>query len=344
MEDYLMSKPRVIISGIGTGGHYFPAAVVAQELEKHKVEVIFLVRKGYVEEEVAKVYGLKTFAINPKGFYGKPLLSKIVSLFSILYSICLLKTITKGVVGIAFGGFGALPLIIACIINGCPFYLFEPNRIPGRTTKLFSSRAKRTFLGLPLMTHFKGEFMVTGIPIRQEFKNFSKKRAGMRKKILFYGGSQGAERLNRLALGLQPILPHKYQIVIISGRRDYDWVKSRRNGRTRVISFTYNPWNEIQNADLVVSRSGALAGYEILSSNRPVIFIPFPFAIDDHQYYNADYFSKIGDAIVIREKDLTEKILANKIIKFISIGVKKRSEVILDAEKQIADVILKEIR
>jgi UDP-N-acetylglucosamine--N-acetylmuramyl-(pentapeptide) pyrophosphoryl-undecaprenol N-acetylglucosamine transferase len=226
------------------------------------------------------------------------------------------------------------------------FHLFEPNRIPGRATRLFSSRAKRVFLGLPPMSQLKGKFMITGIPIRKEFRNGGKKyisKTPAKKRVLFYGGSQGAQKLNRLAIGIQVMLPKEYQIVVISGRRDYDWVNSRRNGRTKVISFTNTPWNEIQNADLIVSRSGALAGYEILSSNRPVIFIPFPFAIDDHQYYNADYFSKVGNASVIREKDLNEKILVNKILKFTSVGVKKRSNIIFDAEKKIADVILKEM-
>ena len=340
-----MLKPKVVISGIGTGGHYFPAIVVAKELLRRKVEVIFLVRKGFFEEEIARMYGLKTFAINARAFYGKSLFCKILSIFYIIYSVLLLNTMTKRVAGIAFGGFGALPLLISCFINRSSFYLFEPNRIPGRATELFASRAKKIFLGLPLATKLKGDFIITGIPVRREFKTYVKdyrRKIRSQKQILFLGGSQGARRLNSLALEIQGILPKKYQIVIICGKRDFNWVNSRRNGRTKVIPFTSSLWEEMQDADAIVSRSGALAGYEILLSNKPVVFIPFPFAVDNHQYYNAGYFTGVGDAILLEEKNLTKELLVQRIEERLHTKVKKKIKIILDAEKRIADVIMKE--
>lgn len=339
-------KSKVVISGIGTGGHYFPAIVVAQELVRHDVEVILIVRKGYFEEEVVRMYGLKTFAINSQAFYGKPLFNKIVSIFSLIYSLNLLKRVTRGVIGVAFGGFGALPLILSCFINRSPFYLFEPNRMPGRVTKLFAARAKMVFVGLPLVISLKGDMVVTGIPIRQGFKSLSqpnRTKGRLQKKILFLGGSQGARRLNSLALEVQKILPREYHIVIISGTRDYDWVWNNRNDRTTVIPFTFSPWDEIQDADVVVSRSGALCGYEILSSQRPAIFIPFPFALDNHQYYNAQYFAEIGKSVVIEERDLTKEMLAEMIERTATTKVEKKSEIILDAERRITDIILREL-
>ncbi len=336
-------KSRAVISGIGTGGHYFPAIVLAQELLKHDVEVILIVRKGCFEEKVVRMYGLKTFVIHSQPFYGKSLFNKIAFIFSLVYSLNLLKRVTRGVIGIAFGGFGALPLILSCLMNRSPFYLFEPNRVPGRATRLFASRAKMVFLGLPLVVPLKGSVFVTGIPIRQGFKSLSQKRAKRRlqKKILFLGGSQGARRLNSLALDVQKILPREYQIVIISGKRDYSWVRNNRNGRTTVIPFTFSPWDEIQDADVVVSRSGALCGYEILSSQRPAIFIPFPFALDNHQYYNAQYFAEIGKSVVIEERDITREILA-ELIEKIAVRKVQKSEIILDAEKRITNIILQE--
>lgn len=337
-------KPKIVISGIGTGGHYFPAIVVAKELLGRNVEVIFLVRKGYFEEEVARMYSLKTFAINPRAFYGKSIFSKILSIFSIIYSLYLINVISKGMVGIAFGGFGSLPLLIACLIHRSPFYLFEPNRIPGRSTKLFASRAKKVFLGLPLVTELKGNLIVTGIPIRQGFRTCVRKRLskdGVQRKVLFLGGSQGARSLNRLALEVQKILPKEYEIVIICGKRDYKWVNNKRNGRTKVIPFTFSLWDEMQDTDVIVSRAGALAGYEILCSKIPVIFIPFPYAIDDHQYYNAEYFVKIGNAVMIRENELTEKIIVKKIKELMDTKLKK-PDITFDAEQRIAEVILKE--
>ena len=124
-----MGKFLIIISGIGTGGHYFPALVVADEFVKNHIETIFLVRKGFPEEEMAKKYGLKTFYINPQPYYGKSLLNKITALEKAVESVLKLNPRTKKCVGISFGGFGSLPLILSCIINNQIFFLFELNCI-----------------------------------------------------------------------------------------------------------------------------------------------------------------------------------------------------------------------
>ncbi len=341
-----ITRPKIIISGIGTGGHYFPALVVAAEMRRRKVPVIFLVRKGYHEAELAAAYGLETFAISPRGFYGKSFAQKIAFVFSMFHSIRRLKKITKGVVGIAFGGFGAIPLVISCLIERSPYYLFEANRVPGRATRFFAAKAKKVFLGLPTVVSIKAKTEITGMPIRHEFVAMtaqSTKRTGQTRKILFLGGSQGAQRLNHLALEMQDVLPKNYEIVVVSGERDYEWVNNKRNGRTRVVAFTNTPWSELENVDVVVSRAGALAGYEILATGRPTIFIPFPFATDNHQYHNAQYFTKAGNVMLIQEKDLTKELLADKIESMMTAPPVKKGAVILDGEKKIVDTVLKDI-
>lgn len=334
----------IVISGIGTGGHYFPALVVALELVKRKSDVIFLVRRGYAEEEIAQMYGLKTAAIHPKPFYGTSFFAKLFSMISFMRSVLDINKITKHVVAVAFGGFGALPLIASCVINRSPFFLFEPNRIPGRATRLFSTRAKKILLGMPLATSLKGSTVVTGIPLRRGFKKHISRQiqTSPKKRVLFIGGSQGARTLNRLALQVQSVLPQNYRIVIISGRRDYEWVNAQRNGRTTVIPFTLSPWEEITQAGVVISRAGALAGYEILALSKAAVFVPFPFAIDNHQYYNAEYFSRVADSVVVEEKDLNADALVQFIEKTVRRKKHKKPGIIIDAEKRIADVIVRE--
>ena len=339
-------RSKIIISGIGTGGHYFPALVVADELRLRNVPVVFLVRKGYLEAEIALQHGLKTYVISPRGFYGKSFTQKIWAVFSLIHSILRLRAITRRVVGLAFGGFGAMPLVISCLINRSPYYLFEANRIPGRATRLFAAKAKKVFLGLPPVESLKAKTEVTGIPIRQEFIKVGEqltKSTDRAKKILFLGGSQGAQKLNRLALELQEVLPKNYQMVVVSGKRDYEWVNSKRNGRTKVVSFTPTPWNELQDVDVIVSRAGALAGYEILASGRPTIFIPFPFATDNHQYHNAQYFAEMGNVALIQEKGLTKELLADKIESMMTALPVKKGAVVPDAEKRIVDTVLREM-
>lgn len=333
----------VVISGIGTGGHYFPALVVAQELVKRKKNVIFLVRRGYAEEEIAQMHGLKTFAVTPKPFFGKSLSVKIISIVVLFKSVHALNKITKRVVALAFGGFGALPLLISCLLNRSPFFLFEPNRIPGRATRLFAQRARSVLLGMPLATSLKAKTVVTGIPLRSGFKRIISQRAkpSSRKRVLFIGGSQGARTLNKLALQVQSVLPQDFRITIITGRRDYDWVNAQRNGRTTVIPFTLSPWDEISQASVVVSRAGALAGYEILSLTKSAIFVPFPFAIDNHQYFNAQYFVEVAGSVLVEEKNLRTDAMIQLIKQKTCKTPRKKPGIIFDAEKRIADIIVK---
>ncbi len=343
-----MGKFLIIISGIGTGGHYFPALVVAEEFMKNNVDTIFLVRKGFPEDEMAQKYGLKTFYIAPKPYYGKSLLNKLNSLREVFKSVLALNRITKKCAGISFGGFGSLPLILSCMINRQIFFLFEPNCIPGRTTRMFARFAQKVFLGLPSYLSLKGNIMLTGIPVRKEFKRFTTRQNFSGKKtILFMGGSQGAKRLNEIAIKFQQVLPKDYRIIIISGRRDFEWVNKEKDFRTDVISFTTEPWNFIAQADIVVSRAGALSGYELLTMQKAVIFVPFPYAIDNHQYYNAQFFAQMPNVKMILEKDLNEKILyemVENLLRMQNIEKLETTKMMFDAEKVIFNTVLKELR
>jgi len=332
---------RFIISGVGTGGHYFPAIVIARELIRRGMDVLFLVRRGYPEEHVAHRYGLKTLSIPARGFYGTSVQKKLLAIISYVRAAYLLYGVTKRITAIACGGFGALPLVIVCLLKRCRYYLFEPNRVPGRATRLFVRKAEMVFLGLPALTVLAGTTLVTGIPLRDEFKTCSKRiHDSSKKTILFFGGSGGAQRLNELALDLQHVLPAQYRLVIISGHRDYQWVLHKKSDRTRVIPFSDAPWDELKKADVVVSRSGALAGYEILASGIPAIFIPYPHAVDDHQWHNAQYLETCGAGMVMRQEAVTSSRLAAAIKK---LGARRRrkSTVAYDAEKKIADILIR---
>jgi len=338
---------RIIISGIGTGGHYFPAIVTALELLRRKCDVYFLVRKGFQEEKIAHRYGLKTFVINSRPFFGKPVFAKMIFAIALVHAVFKLHALTHDGIGLAFGGFGAVPLNISCLLNRRPFYVFEPNRVPGRATRFFARSARRVFLGLPPTSSVRGRVSVTGIPIRQEFKTHrrleKRLRSAARIHVLIYGGSQGARFLNDMALALQNIIPARWDLTIISGIRDYARVISSKNSRTHVIPFSETPWQEIRRADILVSRAGALAGYEVMALEKKVVFVPFPHAVDDHQYHNALYFTEIGQALLRSEQELTPSRLAKCLRDFMSRRCQKTTVLQLDAEKKIADLILKDV-
>lgn len=338
-------KKGVIISGIGTGGHYFPAVVVAQELKYRGVDVFFLVRPKFSEDDIATKYDLGRFYIPARPFRGKPIAYKFISVVTLIYSVYKLLPLFKENFGFSFGGFGSLPLILACMIKRRPFFLFEPNCLPGWVTRFFSGYAKKVFLGLPSKVSLRGNTILCGIPLRPEFRSsYIKEKDDGLIRILFIGGSQGARRLNELAISIAKIIPENYRIVIISGRRDFKWVDEQKDHRTKVIPFTERPWEEIKKADIVISRAGALAGYELLALKKRVIFIPFPYATDNHQYYNARVFSEIGAGIVLEEKGLTPEFLKEKLEELYSLTAGKNGScLIMDAEKRIGDIVLKEL-
>ncbi len=338
-------KGTIIIAGIGTGGHFFPAAVVAREFQRRQRPVIFLVRPEGPEEKVARRYGLKTVTIAARGFYGKSLKDKLLSVWIFLRAVYRLLPVVQGGVGVAFGGFGSLPLLAACLIRRRPFYLFEANCVPGRATRIFAARARCIFLGLPLARNLPGHTILTGIPVRPEFKEQRTDflAAANNPMVLVMGGSQGARRLNQLAVELKDLLPVSYRITIVSGTRDYDWMIKNQNGRTRVIAFTETPWKEFRAASVIVSRAGALAGYEILTQGRPAIFVPFPAAVDNHQWFNAQHFVRAGGGRLMPESDLNATQLARVIQELASSKPAPAPALNLDAESRMVDMILEEM-
>ncbi|UCF70318.1 MAG: glycosyltransferase [candidate division WOR-3 bacterium] len=341
------SAMRIVVSGIGTGGHYFPAVITANELQKRKCDVVFLVRKGYQEEFIAKKYGLRTFNIRSRAFYGKSHIGKLLFILTLFHSILRLHSLVRNAIGIAFGGFGAVALNISCIMHRRAFYIFEPNRVPGRATRFFATAARRVFLGMPPAHALNGNLLVTGIPIRPEFKRMVRPSVRKMSKgtshILFYGGSQGATRLNDLALEIAKTMPRQWRLTIITGSRDQKRVSSQGRTNTKVIPFTESPWREISEADIVVSRAGALAAYEIVACHRKVIFVPFPFAVDRHQYHNASYFAEIGDAGVCEERDITAARLLAIIREMLKKRKVRKTRLIMDAEQRIADCVMGDV-
>jgi UDP-N-acetylglucosamine--N-acetylmuramyl-(pentapeptide) pyrophosphoryl-undecaprenol N-acetylglucosamine transferase len=336
------NKKQVILCGIGTGGHYFPAVVIARELRKRHYPVAFLVRTGFHEEKIARAYGLDTFAVKARPFFGRTIATKLHFFISLAYSSYRLMPLTKHNIGFSCGGFGSLPLIISCMLNRSPFYVFEPNSVPGRATRFVARYARRVFLGIPIQTMLPGRLRLTGVPIRSEFKTLPPPAAKECPRILFMGGSGGAKRINELALELSQIMPANFEITVISGQRDYEWVKKRSDTRTRVIPFTNEPWVEIGASDIIVSRSGALAGYEIMAMKKKAVFIPFPFAIDDHQHYNGMFFAGEGGGIVIDEKGLTAEKLLDRINGLMGQRMNGSPHARIDAEKSIVDEIERE--
>ncbi len=310
---------KIMVITIGTGGHIMPSLEVAKRLEELGIEVILLARSGTIESTILQKLTFKKFTIRALGFAGKDIARKITALWVLIGSVYRLNIYMKtekidSVFG--SGGFGMVPAILTALWRRIPFTLLEMNRQPGLVVRLFSRFAKITYLAFPLAIPVKGKTMVTGVPIRKEFSKTNYNPAS--KKVMFLGGSQGARRLNELAVRLADVYPD-IPVRIITGLRDLPWFKSQvANKNIDVIGFTEEPWSYLKDVALAVSRSGSSTIYELLTVGIPMILVPFPHATHDHQLANSQYLEKNGAALIITEDKLTLESLSQAISRILT--------------------------
>ena len=278
---------------IGTGGHIIPLLPLIPELKREDFKVFTVSRMVGVERKLVKDPDL---IITLYPFLGpKAILALIIATIRV-YRFMKIKKIRAV---LASGSFGSVPAIVAAILLRTPYFLLELNRIPGRMVRVFATRARAVFVALPLVRGLKGRVIETGLPLRDGFKEL--KAQG--DYILIMGGSQGARFLNHLAIYLSERTDEPIQV--ITGLRDYEWMRKKGDG-LEVIPFTEEPWAVMRSAKVVISRAGGLATYELASCQIPMILIPYPYATDDHQRINGDYYVERSGALVIEEGTVEE--------------------------------------
>ncbi len=307
-------KDRIVITGGKTGGHFFPSLALAEELRKRGFEVYFLGVKGGIEEKIVPETSFKLFTLPGRGFEGFGSAGKLVSLnlalFSVFLSLKILLHI-KPRFTVGFGGFSSVPVGLASHILGIPLYIHEQNAIPGKANLFLSRFSERIFLSFDRTRPFFPfkKTLVVGNLIRDSF--LRDLEMAYRKDDFFYililGGSQGALFLNKLALTLARLLPKNYYIFHQTGSRFYENMRKEYKNISlscEVFPFHKNIGIFYKKAHLIISRAGASTVFEISASKRASILIPYPYAIYDHQFYNAKELERFGGARVFRERDL----------------------------------------
>jgi UDP-N-acetylglucosamine--N-acetylmuramyl-(pentapeptide) pyrophosphoryl-undecaprenol N-acetylglucosamine transferase len=165
---------------------------------------------------------------------------------------------------------------------------------------------------------------VTGNPIRSDFAKLTKKERGERINILLFGGSQGAHAINEAMVKALPLLAEKKDKLAVThqtGETDFGMVK-RGYEEAGLIEADVRPFiddmaQQFENADILICRSGATTAAEVAAAGKAAIFVPFPFAADDHQRKNAEAFERAGAGRLIVQKDLTPERLAQELIRLI---------------------------
>ena len=337
---------KAIIAAAGTGGHINPGIAIANKIkEKEKDSKIIFIGTGRgLEKDLVPRAGYELKTINAYGIERKINLQNFKNLYQTFRSIGEAKKIInefKPDVVIGTGGYICVPTVMAARKYKVPVILHESNAFPGVAVKLFKKKADKILVGFEDAKKRLDDgknVVVTGNPVKIKKLNLTEnqrtkiiKDLGLKTDkpiLLVFGGSQGARSINRSFLEIIVNKKNKnYQIIWATGPEQYEIIKNELNNvninideieNVKIVPYIYNMEEVINACDLVVCRSGAMTITEISVVGKPAIFIPFPFATENHQEYNARVLENVGAAKVILDKDLNSEILARTIDKIIN--------------------------
>lgn len=344
---------KILISAGGTGGHLYPAISLAEKLKERNISVVFITQK--------KNYN----SIKEKGFECEviDIKNRIFSLLTNFFNSFLILLKYRPDLVIGMGSYISIPILLSAFFLRIPVLIHEQNVLPGRANRFlsyFSRKILISFKDTEKFFHFKKKIYLLGNPLRKT-GNLKKediyKEIGLdiqKKTILVFGGSLGAKKINESILKAISLLDNRddIQILHITGRDKFEDVKREKEKIKdlkiiyRILPYYENLLDVLKFVDLVISRAGATTCSEIAFSGKPAIFIPYPYATDNHQYYNAEIFEKNKGAIIIKDSELSADKLADIILKLLEneeelkeMGKRNRKLYIPFKEEEFIDLI-----
>ncbi len=320
---------RVVIVGGGTGGHLFPGIAVAREfLVRLQAQVTFLTTPKAVTTQILEQYHIPWQPVASRALKGEGRLSRLRTWWGLPGTVVKarepLQSLNPHLV-LGMGGYASGPVGVAAWSLGIPLAIHEQNAIPGFANRWLARLARRVFLSFPDPQGFlpRDKSLVTGNPIRGEFFEPAAARPDDPFTVLVMGGSQGAHHLNMQTLAALPHLADlkgRLRFLHLAGAADEAMVAEgyRESGfATEAAAFIREVAAWMGRAHLVVCRAGASSLAELAATGRAALLVPYPFAANNHQEYNARFFEEAGAAEVILNQDLTGDLLAAKIREYI---------------------------
>jgi UDP-N-acetylglucosamine--N-acetylmuramyl-(pentapeptide) pyrophosphoryl-undecaprenol N-acetylglucosamine transferase len=323
-----MTNKKIIIAGGGTGGHIFPAIAIANALKKldPAVEILFVGAKGKMEMEKVPQAGYDIRGIDIAGFNRSSLIKNIGLPFKLVKSYFQVRGIVAdfmpdAVIGV--GGYSSFPVLRFAQGKGIPAFIHESNSFAGKSNKMLAAKAARVFTAADGMEKFfpENKIMVTGNPVRKAIVNNRPSRsdaAGFfgldpnKKTILVTGGSLGARGINEAVdQQLEAFGNNDVQLVWQTGKPYADRARERSAGKTNIWVSDFITQMEMAYAaaDVVVSRSGAMSIAELCVVGKPVVFVPYPFAAEDHQTANAANLVAKQAALMVKDNEAKERLV-----------------------------------
>lgn len=302
-----MSKTILIMAG-GTGGHIFPALAVANALKKHPVKLYWIGSKKGMENQIVPQHNIDLYTVNAVGLRGKNIFNLMKAPF--LLTLAFFQTLRlfikiKPVAVLGMGGFSSgIGGVIAWLL-GIPLVIHEQNAIPGTTNKLLSKIATQTFQAFA-GTFDKQNVITSGNPIAFQVQTKTFDNQSKPLNLLVLGGSLGAKSINELI----PKLKTPCRIWHQTGKQHLDSVRANYPQKPfKISAFIEDMSRAYAWADVVICRAGAMTISELIATRSVAILIPFAYAVDDHQTFNAKILSTQGAGILLPQSELSAQKL-----------------------------------
>lgn len=330
---------KIVLAGGGTAGHIFPLLAVAREMKKiYKgglgLEIFYFGPNddygvALMEREDIKIKKIiagkiKRYAVlgNFLEFFKMPIgfWQSFWKLFFLAPDLVLSK-----------GGYGSFPVVLSAKILQIPIFLHESDAVPGLASKIESKWAKEIFTSFPETSYFSKEKRIcVGNPVREEILNGNKDDAqrifqlkGSKPLIFIIGGSQGAQAINNLILEILPEMLNEFEVVHQIGKANFTQIcKEADILIDKAQKQNYHPLPFLNEQELraiyaacqlIISRGGSGALFEIAAVGKPALLIPLPKSAQNHQMENAYQFAKYGGGDVLEQENLTPHFFLEKI-------------------------------
>jgi UDP-N-acetylglucosamine--N-acetylmuramyl-(pentapeptide) pyrophosphoryl-undecaprenol N-acetylglucosamine transferase len=317
-----MSESSVALAAGGTGGHFFAALAVAQELKEKNLSKPLIVTdlQHFPLDHIERILIPE---MSLKGSFFKKALSAFKALGQILRLAYLYKKQRTQVV-VGFGGYTSFVPCIAAKLCCIPIILHEQNAILGRANKVMAQYADVISLGFPtsLPSHLAKKSILTKNPVRKEFKVSKANNKGCPFSILVIGGSQGAGAFNLIVPQAMKIVRSKYAekaILVEHQSKDQELKATYEtlNIKSHIAPFFSNMQVRYAEADLVICRAGASTLEELVQTAKPAILIPLPNSANNHQKLNAQHFASRKAAWLVEQKASCHLEVASLIMQLI---------------------------
>ena len=320
---------RVIFAGGGTGGHLFPGLAVARELQQRDpmTEILFVGTEQGIEARVLPREGFKFETIPVKGLKGRGIRGLLDAAWGVpaglLRSLAIIRNFRPDLI-IGLGGYASGPVLLAGKLRRFPCAIMEQNLRPGFTNKLLARFVDRVFTSYRESgAYFSGgKVLEMGNPVR--WRKLPVVKPSGKFVLLIFGGSAGAHRINLAvvdALRRLTDIAGELQIIHQTGQADFAAIKAAYDSlpfAAEVLPFIEKMDEAYASADLVLCRAGATTVAELTAFGKAAILVPYPYAIYDHQRWNAQALRDHGAAEMILDQELNGDLLAGRVRAYVS--------------------------